>query len=144
MMFSKILVASDGSPLSAKAADAAIAFARESGAELIVLSVAVMYPLLPEAGATVDLSAFEEAARAEAQALIEPVAAAAAQGHVRCELVVRYAPDPWREIVALAEERGCDCIWMASHGRRGLDRLLLGSETQRVLAHTAIPVMVYR
>ena len=63
-MFSKILVPSDGSPLSAKAADAAIAFARESGAELIVLSVAVMYPLLPEAGAMVDLNAFEEAARA--------------------------------------------------------------------------------
>ena len=143
-MFSKILVASDGSPLSAKAADAAIAFARESGAELIVLSVAVMYPLLPEAGATVDLNAFEEAARAEAMALIEPVAAAAASAQVRCELVVRYAPGPWQEIVALAEERGCDCIWMASHGRRGLDRLLLGSETQRVLAHTTIPVMVYR
>lgn len=143
-MFSKILVASDGSPLSAKAADAAIAFARESGAELIVLSVAVMYPLLPEAGATVDLNAFEEAARAEVRALIEPVAEAAASAQVRCELVVRYAPSPWQEIVALAEERGCDCIWMASHGRRGLDRLLLGSETQRVLAHTTIPVMVYR
>ena len=143
-MFSKILLASDGSPLSAKTADAALAFARESGAELVVLSVAVMYPLLPEAGAMVDLNAFEAAARAEAQALMEPVAAAAAREHVRCELVVRYAPDPWREIVALAEERGCDCIWMASHGRRGLDRLLLGSETQRVLAHTAIPVMVYR
>jgi len=143
-MFSKILVASDGSPLSAKAADAALAFARESGAELVVLSVAVMYPLVPEAGAMVDLNAFEEPARAEAQGLIEPVAAAAAHAQVRCELVVRYAPDPWREIVALAEERGCDCIWMASHGRHGLDRLLLGSETQRVLAHTTIPVMVYR
>ena len=106
--------------------------------------VAVMYPLLPEAGAMVDLNAFEEAGRAEAQALIEPIGVAAAQGNVRCELVVRYAPDPWREIVALAEERDCDCIWMASHGRRGLDRLLLGSETQRVLAHTTIPVMVYR
>lgn len=143
-MFSKILVASDGSALSAKAADAAIAFARESGAQLVVLSVAVMYPLLPGAGVMVDLGAFEEAARAEAQALLAPLAAAAARAQVRCELVVRYAPDPWREIIALAEERGCDCIWMASHGRRGLDRLLLGSETQRVLAHTTIPVMVYR
>lgn len=143
-MFSKILVASDGSPLSARAADAAIVFARESGAQLVVLSVAVTYPLLPGAGAMVDLNAFEEAARAEAQALLEPLAAAAARAHVRCELVVRYAPDPWREIIALAEERGCDCIWMASHGRRGLERLLLGSETQRVLGHTTIPVMVYR
>ena len=143
-MFSKILVASDGSPLSARAADAAIVFARESGAQLVVLSVAVTYPLLPGAGAMVDLNAFEEAARAESQALLEPLAAAAARAHVRCELVVRYAPDPWREIIALAEERGCDCIWMASHGRRGLERLLLGSETQRVLGHTTIPVMVYR
>ncbi|MFL6715491.1 MAG: universal stress protein [Burkholderiaceae bacterium] len=143
-MFSKILVASDGSPLSVKAADAAIVFASESGAQLVVLSVAVTYPLLPGAGAMVDLNAFEEAARTEAQALLEPLAAAAARAHVRCELVVRYAPDPWREIIALAEERGCDCIWMASHGRRGLERLLLGSETQRVLGHTTIPVMVYR
>jgi nucleotide-binding universal stress UspA family protein len=126
-MFSKILLASDGSPLSAKAADAALAFARESGAELVVLSVAVMYPLLPEAGAMVDLNAFEAAARAEAQALIEPIAAAAARDQVRCELVVRYAPDPWREIVALAEERVCVCIWMASPGRRCLASLLLGS-----------------
>jgi len=138
------LLASDGSPLSARAAEAAVAFARESGAELLALSVAVMYPLLPEAGGMADLGAFEEAARAEARALLEPVAAAAARDHVRCELVVRYAPSPWQEIVTLAEERGCDCIWMASHGRRGLDRLLLGSETQKVLAHTAIPVMVYR
>lgn len=143
-MFTKILLASDGSPLSAKAADAAIAYARESGAELIVLSVAVTYLLLPEVGAMVDLNTVEEATRAQAQASIEPVAAAAAREHVRCELVVRHAPDPWREIVALAEERGCDCIWMASHGRRGLDRLLLGSQTQRVLAHSTIPVMVYR
>lgn len=143
-MFSKILLASDGSPLSARAAEAAIAFARDSGAQLIALSVAVMYPVLPEAGAMADLNDFEAAARAEAQALLAPVAAAAARAQVRCECVVRYAPEPWREIVALAGERGCDCIWMASHGRRGLDRLLLGSQTQRVLAHSAVPVMVYR
>ncbi len=143
-MFSKILIASDGSPLSIKAASAAIAFARACNAELVALSVAILYPVMPEVGGLPDLSAFEDAARAEAQQLLEPIAAEAAKAHVRCELVVRYAPSPWQEIVEVATERGCDCIWMASHGRRGLSRLLLGSETQRVLVHTGIPVMVYR
>jgi nucleotide-binding universal stress UspA family protein len=143
-MFRKILVATDGSPLSAKAADAAIAYARESGAELLALSVAVLYPLPPEAGAYTDVAAFQDAARAEAQQFLEPIAAAAAREHVKCELVVRYAPRPWQEIIAVAEEQGCDCIWMGSHGRTGADRFLLGSETQKVLGHTTIPVMVYR
>jgi nucleotide-binding universal stress UspA family protein len=143
-MFSKILIASDGSPLSIKAANAAIAFARDCGAELVALSVAILYPVMPEVGGLPDLSAFEDAARAEAQQLLEPIAAEAAKAHVPCELVVRYAPSPWQEIVDVARVHGCDCIWMGSHGRRGLSRLLLGSETQRVLVHTDIPVMVYR
>lgn len=143
-MFSKILIASDGSPLSAKAASAAVAFARDCGAELVALSVAILYPVMPEVGGLPDLGAFEDAARAEAQQLLEPIAVEAAEAHVRCELVVRYAPSPWQEIIDVCREHGCDCIWMASHGRRGLSRLLLGSETQRVLVHTDIPVMVYR
>jgi nucleotide-binding universal stress UspA family protein len=143
-MFRKILVATDGSPLSAKAADAAVAYAREAGAELLALSVAVLYPLPPEVGAFTDVAALENAARAEAQQFLEPIAAAAAREHVKCDLVVRYAARPWEEIIAVAEEQGCDCIWMGSHGRTGVDRLLLGSEAQKVLSHTTIPVMVYR
>jgi len=143
-MFRKILVATDGSPLSAKAAEAAVAYGREAGAELVALSIAVMIPLPPEAGAFTDVAAFEAAARNEARQFLEPIAAAAAREHVKCDLVVRYAPNPWQEIIAVAEEQGCDCIWMGSHGRTGLDRLLLGSEAQKVLTHTKIPVMVYR
>jgi nucleotide-binding universal stress UspA family protein len=51
---------------------------------------------------------------------------------------------PYEEILATASDKRCDVIWIASHGRRGLDKLLLGSETQRVLAHTTIPIVVYR
>ena len=143
-MFTRILLATDGSPLSDKAGAAAVAFAQDCGAQLVALSVAVLYPIPPEAGVMSDIATFEDAARAEARRTLEPIAAAAAAAHVGCKLVVRYAPDPWREIVDVATENGCDCIWMASHGRTGINRLLLGSETQRVLAHTTIPVMVYR
>lgn len=143
-MFTRILLAIDGSPLSDKAGAAAVAFAHDCGAQLVALSVAVLYPIPPEAGALADPGTFEDAARAEALQFLEPIAAAAAAAHVGCKLVVRYAPDPWREIIGAAVEHGCDCIWMATHGRTGINRLLLGSETQRVLAHTTIPVMVYR
>ena len=60
------------------------------------------------------------------------------------EIVVTRGTHPYEEIITIANDKHCDVIWIASHGRRGLDKLLLGSETQRVLAHSILPVMVYR
>jgi nucleotide-binding universal stress UspA family protein len=145
-MFRKILVATDGSPLSVAAASAAIEFAAASGASIVGLSLAQLYPymLMPEAGAMVDLSMYEEAQDQVAEQAVKKLDDQARAAGVSCITLTKRAVHPYEEIISTAQENKCDVIWMASHGRRGLDKLLLGSETQRVLAHSTIPVMVYR
>ena len=145
-MFRKILVATDGSPLSVAAASAAIEFAAASGASIVGLSLAQLYPymLMPEAGAMVDLSMYEEAQDQVAEQAVKKLDDQARAAGVSCVTLTKRAVHPYEEIISTAQENKCDVIWMASHGRRGLDKLLLGSETQRVLAHSTIPVMVYR
>jgi nucleotide-binding universal stress UspA family protein len=68
----------------------------------------------------------------------------AAAAHVNCETLSTRGVHPYEEIINTARDKGCDLIWMGSHGRKGLDRLLLGSQAQRVLSHSTLPVMVYR
>lgn len=145
-MFKKILVPFDGSPISEKSAKAAIEFAASTGASIVALSVAQLYPymLMPEAGAMVDLSQFEEAQDQSAHQHVEAIKKAAEAAKVGCEAIVTRGVHPYEEILTTAKNLHCDVIWIASHGRRGLDKLLLGSETQRVLAHSTIPVLVYR
>ena len=145
-MFKKILVPTDGSPVSEKSAKAAIAFAAINKACIVVLSVAQSYPylLMPEAGAMLDLSIFEEAQDQAAQANATKIKILAEDAKVDFEIVVTRGTHPYEEIITIANDKHCDVIWIASHGRRGLDKLLLGSETQRVLAHSILPVMVYR
>jgi nucleotide-binding universal stress UspA family protein len=145
-MFKKILVPTDGSPLSEKSARAALEFAAVQGATVVGLAVAELYPfmLMPEAGAMVDLSTYEALQDKSAQQAMERMKAIADEMKVSCEVLSTRGVHPYEEIVNTAKARGCDLIWMGSHGRKGLDRLLLGSETQRVLSHSTIPVMVYR
>ncbi len=145
-MFKKILVPTDGSALSEKAAKAALDFAAQHGAAVVGLAVAEAYPfmLMPEAGAMVDLSTYEELQDKSAQQAMERLKAMAATARVSCEVLSTRGVHPYEEIINTASAKGCDLIWMGSHGRKGLDKLLLGSETQRVLSHTALPVMVYR
>ena len=145
-MFKKILVPTDGSPISEKSAKAAVEFAAATGASIVALSVAQLYPymLMPEAGAMVDLSVYEEAQDQTAQKHVDVVKQLAANAKVACEAIATRGVHPYEEILATASAKQCDVIWIASHGRRGLDKLLLGSETQRVLAHAAVPVIVYR
>ena len=145
-MFKKILVPTDGSALSDKAVQAALDFAAATGASVVGLSVAQLYPfmLMPEAGAMVDLSTYEEIQDKSAQQAMDKFSKAAAAAKVSSEVLSTRGIHPYEEIIKAATGRGCDLIWMASHGRKGLDRLLLGSETQRVLSHASIPVLVYR
>ena len=145
-MFKKILVPTDGSPLSEKSAKAALEFAAAHGASVVGLAVAEVYPfmLMPEAGAMVDLSTYEELQDKSAQQATERLKAMAAGAKVSCEVMSTRGVHPYEEIINAAKDKGCDLIWMGSHGRKGLDKLLLGSETQRVLSHSTIPVMVYR
>lgn len=145
-MFRNILVPTDGSPLSDKAVQAAIDFAAATGAHIVGLAVAQLYPfmLMPEAGAMVDLSLYEEVQDQAAQQHITRVQAVARAAGVPCDGITARAVHAYEEIIATAKSKQCDLIWMGSHGRHGLDKLLLGSETQRVLAHGDIPVLVYR
>ncbi len=145
-MFKKILVPTDGSALSEKAAKAALDFAAQHGAAVVGLAVAEAYPfmLMPEAGAMVDLSTYEELQDKSAQQAMERLKAMAAAAGVNCEVLSTRGVHPYEEIINTASAKGCDLIWMGSHGRKGLDKLLLGSETQRVLSHSTLPVMVYR
>ena len=145
-MFRKLLIPTDGSALSEKSAKAAFAFASATGASVVGLSVAQLYPfmLMPEAGAMVDLSSYEEIQDKTAQQSMQKLQAMGADAGVACEVLSTRGVHPYEEIIATATATQCDLIWMASHGRRGIDKLLLGSETQRVLARSTIPVMVYR
>ena len=145
-MFKKILIATDGSALSDKAAQAALAFAATQGASVVGLAVAEIYPfmLMPEAGAMVDLSTYEELQDKSAQQALERFKSMAATANVACEAISTRGVHPYEEIINTARDKGCDLIWMGSHGRKGLDRLLLGSQAQRVLSHSTLPVMVYR
>ncbi len=145
-MFKKILVPTDGSPHSEKSAKAALEFAAVQGATVVGLAVAELYPfmLMPEAGAMVDLSTYEELQDKSAQQAMERLKAIAADAKVSCEVISTRGVHPYEEIINTAKAKTCDLIWMGSHGRKGLDRLLLGSETQRVLSHSTVPVMVYR
>lgn len=145
-MFKKILVPTDGSPLAEKAVKAAIEFARSGGASIVAVSVAEPYPYSPigETAFAPDLAEYEEKALEQAKRNVERVASAAQEASVPCETQTMQSFNPYEEIIKTAEKSGCDVIFMASHGRKGLNRLFVGSETQKVLAHSTLPVLVFR
>jgi nucleotide-binding universal stress UspA family protein len=146
-LFKHILVPTDGSPLSRRAAKVAGRLAKAHKAKITVLHVIppFFYPpymegayLAPE---LVSAPAYKRQAEKEARAMIDAAAKAAG---TKVEGVTVMAEPPWKSIVALARRRGCDLVVMASHGRRGLESLLLGSETTKVLTHSKVPVLVCR
>lgn len=147
-MFKHILLPTDGSELSLKTAQRAIAFAKDAGAKITVFFAKPEYPVAYFGeGALIDPTTPEDFARmTERQAaeyLGETAALCAAAG-VECDTVSEINDVPYEAIIAAAERCGCDLIFMASHGRRGLSGFLLGSETNKVLTHSNIPVLVYR
>ena len=147
-MYERILVATDGSNLSRKAVASAIALAALTGAELVALKVVARYPMSYfEGGMTVPLA---EVARVEkqwadgAQGTVDAVQKAAKAKGVSVRAITAKSDLISEAIIAVAKKHKCDLIVMASHGRRGIKRLLLGSETQLVLTHSHIPVLVLR
>lgn len=145
-MYKRILVPTDGSDVSAVAEQAAIAFARAHGSEIVALSVAQTYPAYAaaEASMAVDPNLDNQALRGAAERAVDRVRAVAASAGVPCTALTVFAHSPSDAILDSAREQACDLIFMGSHGRRGLSRLLAGSETQKVLAGAEIPVMVMR
>jgi nucleotide-binding universal stress UspA family protein len=144
-MFRKILLPTDGSELSAKAIAGALEFAKALKASVVGVTVVEPYSYSnlseyrPET-----LDDYEQRVMKVAAERLAQVADAAAKASVPVETVTAKSYSPFEAIIDTAKAKGCDVIFMASHGRRGLSAVLLGSETQKVLTHSTIPVMVYR
>jgi nucleotide-binding universal stress UspA family protein len=147
-MFRHVLIPTDGSPVARKAVKAGIALARELGAK--VTAYTALEPVQPYAfgdGTIIDaatLRGFDEQAKALGRKRLAAVEKAARAAGVACATLMN-TPDTVAEgVIAAARRRKCDVIFMASHGRGGLAALVLGSVTQKVLARSKIPVLVYR
>ena len=147
-MYRRILVATDGSKLSRKALKAAIGLAGSTGALLVVLHVTPRYPLSYfEGGASLepeDIARIEKQWADQGRALVDAAAREAEAAGVSTRAAVVRSDAIGESILAAVRKHKCDLVVMASHGRRGLQRLLLGSETQHVLTHGAVPVLVLR
>ena len=141
-MFKHILVPTDGSDLSHKAAIYAAQLAQLTGGRLTALSVKAPYFVTSMDAVSVVGSQEQYDGYAE-RALTQASMAAEAAG-VKIETVQETNDQPFQAIIDCATANHCDLIVMASHGRRGVSALLLGSETQKVLTHSKIPVLVYR
>lgn len=145
-MYKKILVPTDGSELARQAVEAAIDYAKVSGGSIVAFSVAQPYPLLPAVDGAMMIDPGADSAELQqlAQQAVAQVESAAKAVGVPCETHTSLSFLPYEEIIRAADEHKCDAIFMASHGRRGLSRLLAGSQTQKVLAYSHLPVLVLR
>jgi nucleotide-binding universal stress UspA family protein len=146
-MYRRILLPTNGSELCVSAVKRGIEFAKEIGASVVGFHAipATSYLIYTEAGPSDVLAEqFEKDAMARGQKLVDEVCDAARVAGVPADSLLLTNDHPWEAIIEAAATKGCDLIFMASHGRRGLSALLLGSETARVLTHTTIPVLVYR
>jgi nucleotide-binding universal stress UspA family protein len=143
-MYTHILIPTDGSDLSRKAIRHGIALAKAVNAKVAAVTVSMPFHVFSVEPATVTDTPEtyqKRMATIAAKYLGEVVAAGAG---VSCETVHVEHEHPYQAIIDTANRRGCDLIVMASHGRRGVSAIVLGSETVKVLTHSTIPVLVYR
>ena len=144
-MFKKILVPTDGSEITQRAIAAALGLAKPLGAEIYTLCVKEPFPYgaVAEMQPTPPQEFFDAQERSAARHVAAVVAACDGAGIV-CHAQTIDGVQPWEAIVDFAQKQGCDLLVMGSHGRSGLASLFLGSETQDVLRHTTVPVLVVR
>jgi nucleotide-binding universal stress UspA family protein len=148
-MYQKILIATDGSELAGKAVDHGIKLAKTVGASLIFVTVTEIWSAIDlaaesERGAPHPMETYEAMAARTAQRILKATASSADIAGIACEILHVRDRAPAEGIIATAIDKGCDLIVMASHGRRGLNRMFLGSQTAEVLAHSKVPVLVLR
>lgn len=143
-MYRHLLVSTDGSRQSLPALRAAVRLARALGARLTALHVLAPYIPAGEAAFVQGLPGFRRAAQARGREALAAFNAEARKAGVAAEAISVVGGEPWKTLLQVARQRRCDLIVMASHGRGGLASLLLGSETQKVLTHSKIPVLVVR
>lgn len=146
-MFKHILIPTDGSPVANKAVKAGIQLAKALGAKVTAYyAIEELQPIYSEGyamdQATIDN--IEERGRMAGQKHVDVIGKLAKAAGVRFASEVKTAYTPYEGIIKAARKYKCDAIFMASHGRRGISRLIMGSVTQKVLSHSKIPVVVYR
>jgi nucleotide-binding universal stress UspA family protein len=147
-MYKRILVATDGSTLSKKAVRNAIDLAAAVGADLVALYVVPRYPVSYfEGGVTISMEDVERTEKQwsdKGQAVVDAVQQAAQAEGIKAKAVVVRSDLIAESIISAVKKHKCDLVVMASHGRKGIKRVLLGSETQHVLTHSTVPVLVLR
>jgi nucleotide-binding universal stress UspA family protein len=147
-MFKHILLPTDGSKLSRKAVKTGIDLARRNHGRVTALHVLPEFKLMVDDGITMISPAlrkrFDDEGKKRAEQMLGEVAREARSRGVRCATLCVAGDMPYQEIIRIARQKKCDVILMASHGRRGISSLLLGSETSKVLLHTKLPVLVVR
>jgi nucleotide-binding universal stress UspA family protein len=145
-MYRHLLIATDGSELADKAVNHGIDLAKEIGAKITALTVSEPFHAIAVEPAMLEdtLGSYEVRMSEHVARILAAVAERAKAAGVVCETVHESDTHPYRAIIDTALSRGCDLILMASHGRRGVAAIILGSETVKVLTHSQIPVLVYR
>jgi len=145
-LFKNILIATDGSDLAAKAVEQGVVFAKEIGAGITALTITKPFNVLSLAPSELGYTPIEYKKYAEeyAEKVLDTVAAAAKSAGIDCETLHIEHEHVYQAIIDAAAARKCDLIVMASHGRRGVSAVVLGSETVKVLTHSKIPILVYR
>jgi nucleotide-binding universal stress UspA family protein len=148
-MFKHILLPTDGSKLSDRAVQRGIEFAKAVKAKVTAVHAVPEFRMIVEEGFISPMSAelknrFERDSHEHAKKMLAKVQKAAKAAGVKCETVALVSDFPYKQIIETAKKKKCDLIVMASHGRKGLSSLLLGSETAKVLTHSKVPVLVVR
>lgn len=143
-MYHHILVPLDGSELAGALLAQAVEFARALGARITFFTMVEDYGATQEGALMRTLSpeTFENEMKRQASAILSKATEAAQTAGLTCDAVVRVGSEAYVQIIEVAREKGCDLIYMASHGHRGLKALMLGSQTQKVLTHSPLPVFV--
>jgi nucleotide-binding universal stress UspA family protein len=148
-MFKHLLLPTDGSKLADRAVQRGIEFAKEIKAQVTAVHVIPEFTMMADESFVLPTSAdlkrrYDKEAKARAEKMLAKIGERAQAAGVKSEGIAVMGDRPYEEIIETAKKRKCDLIVMASHGRRGLSGLLLGSETSKVLTHSKIPVLVVR
>lgn len=147
-MFKHILVPTDGSELSDKAVQKAIAFAKEINAKITFFCSMPEYPVMYYGlGVIFDshsITDFREESEIVSKVILQKAEDLANEAQVECSTYILMSDSPFEAILEAVNHKDCDLIFMASHGRKGVNNFFLGSETNKVLSHSVIPVLVYR
>jgi len=147
-MYAHFLVPTDGSKLSDKAVAHAIALAKSTQARITIFHATPGFPRPVYAdGISIEMVSRKEYtkhAKEDAAKVLDRAAAKAKAAGLACDTIHMSTDTPWEAILAAAKKAKADTIVMASHGRRGIVGLLLGSETTKVLTHSTLPVLVVR